>query len=998
MPSTTLTLSSGVSYAPYGTLTVTETGTSATANVSYCDAVLTLHRPYSISSSATKSASMTIDGTTYSWSGTIGGQGDLVLISRSITIPHGDDGKKTINLSASITLDINWGGTQIGTIQNSGSLKLTDISLRPSVTQTLTSKTETSITMSWESNKTIDRVWYSTNGGSSWSSPISANAKKGSYTITGLTPGSTYSIVTSLRALDTQLYTNSDPMSVKCYWYPYANAMPDFAIGDRVTIGIYNPLGRTYSVTITFADGTTHTLGQTYSGTSVSGFRDSSWIPRWYNSIPRSKSGTYKVTVTYDSHSDTEDGGTYTIKEADCKPSIGTLGYQDTNTTTQALIQDNQKIVQKLGIVRYTASGLATQYGATVSKVEVKVNNTNYTLSVSGSSATGGNATIDSSTNVTATATITDSRGVTATKTVTVQMLAWENPSAIVNVQRVANYYTETNLYVDPTFSSMGGKNSVSVAYRYKQVGTSTWTAWTTMTGTTATFQADNNQRWDVQVRVTDAFGATTTINATLGKGIPLMFYDALRSAVGINCFPQTDESLWLNGEEIKPSEMLRWDDLDQFGHLYPDEVHYTGLGNSQGMACDGTNIYLTNRGSVANTTPMKVTKMSLSDYTVAGTHTLTSGHYNSLYYYGGKLYASGAAVSTGNNVDYTKVAVIDASTFAETIKTMPNNWGVGIRDFGTRGTVTAFYIPSTRNISYYAAYNSGSESYQVPLTEVTLDYTGCTTVQGSFHMTNEYLWVLESAYNEATLASGHQVVRCFSYSGALIRSFYLEETNNEELEDLWVSDDNKTLVINDAKGNIYKYTLPTLYRTLSSSIAETGALKVGQYKHVYTMSSPLDTKKTYTRSGSTYTAYSVAVLSDYTFASEIGYFETPMLRINGGLWAGNLTAPLGTISFSGSYEWAGGGVMSWRFEFTRRTSTNYEYYLSRASVRIRDSSTNKEYSETSTDGDLSDTSSGIGKMFNDLYSAGWMFGDFGIDSLTYIVGVPRSSTSLGLI
>lgn len=548
MPSKSITLSSGVSYAPYGTLTVTETGTSAASNSSTVSAVLVLHRPYEVVSSATKSASMTINGTTYSWSGTIGGQGDLTLISKTLTITHDSDGKKTINISASITLEITWSGTYIKSVSNSGSLALTALELYPTVSQTMTSKTETSITMAWESDKTIDRVWYSTNGGSSWSSPMSANAKKGSYTITGLTPGQTYSVVTSLRAKDSQLYKNSAATSIRTYWYPYANAMPNFTIGDSFTIGVYNPLGRTYSIAVIGADGSVLTASSTYSGTSVPGWNSAAAVDFWYKSIPTSKSGTYKVRVTYSGHADTETGGTYTVKASECAPIIGSVSYADTNTDAVHVTGDDQQIVQNLSTVQYTATGLQAQkYADGIFSVSVTVNNNTKVLlyDPQAGSATENGGTINSSTNVEAVFTVTDSRGISATKSVTIQMLAWGPPSGAVTLARHSNYYSETDIKVDASVSYLNGTNTATITYRYKQTSSQTWGAWATLqNNTTATFTANNESEWNVQVQIVDALGATTTINKTLGRGIPIMYFDTLRNSVSFNGFPENDNSM----------------------------------------------------------------------------------------------------------------------------------------------------------------------------------------------------------------------------------------------------------------------------------------------------------------------------------------------------------------------------------------------------------------------------------------------------------------------
>ena len=132
---------------PYGTLAVTETGTSVANNTSTVKAVLTLHRPNNVSSSASKSWSMTINGTKYSGSGSIGGSGNKTLLSKTLTVAHNADGTKSINFSASIKLAITWSGTSLGTISGSGSLKLSNIARASQPTCPSSADVNTNITI-----------------------------------------------------------------------------------------------------------------------------------------------------------------------------------------------------------------------------------------------------------------------------------------------------------------------------------------------------------------------------------------------------------------------------------------------------------------------------------------------------------------------------------------------------------------------------------------------------------------------------------------------------------------------------------------------------------------------------------------------------------------------------------------------------------------------------------------------------------------------------------
>lgn len=124
----TCTYNPGVSSSnPYAVLEVKQVSQSVADNNSKVSWALKMYRPYSISSSASKSYSVTVNGRTESGSVTIGGSGTKTLASGTITVPHNSDGTKTISFSFSLDFEITWGSTWIGTGSASGSLKLTTI-------------------------------------------------------------------------------------------------------------------------------------------------------------------------------------------------------------------------------------------------------------------------------------------------------------------------------------------------------------------------------------------------------------------------------------------------------------------------------------------------------------------------------------------------------------------------------------------------------------------------------------------------------------------------------------------------------------------------------------------------------------------------------------------------------------------------------------------------------------------------------------------------------
>lgn len=536
---------------PYCILTVTEQSQSPQNNTTTVSYVLTLVRPSNVVSSATKSWSVTINGVTTSGSGTIGGSGNKTLLSGTQVIAHNSDGTKTLSFSGRCQLDINWGGTQLGTISGNGSMTLTPIQRYASVNQNLSARTETTATITWSSDAVIDYIWYSTNNGSTWTGIDVADGSNGTYTIGGLSANTTYQIKTRARKKSNQLTTDSSAMSVTTYAYPYATTMPNFTIGEQVTIGLYNPLGRTVTVNMIGADDS-QISNDTVSGTSVVGFTHEVLVSRLYASIPNSKSGTYKVKVTYGTNISTKTGGTYSVNANVCAPSIGSVAYQDTNSQTIALTGNNQDIVQNKSIPSYTASGLSALNGATISACSVSVNGTTINLTVSGNSATGTGGVIDSGQDIQAVFTVTDSRGLTATKSVTISMLDWITPSAIVTLARQDNFYTETDLTVDARFSSINGNNQITISYEATKEGDSS----ASVTGTvqdnvTSVVNLDNDYAWTVEITLTDSLGATASYSAYISRGMPIIYFDRLKSSVGINCFPQNQKSFEINGEPL---------------------------------------------------------------------------------------------------------------------------------------------------------------------------------------------------------------------------------------------------------------------------------------------------------------------------------------------------------------------------------------------------------------------------------------------------------------
>lgn len=434
---------------------------------------------------------------------------------------------------------------------------LSDSAKYATVNQFLNNKFETSIIMDWSSDSIIDYIWYSTNDGVDWAGLNISEGLSGSYIIDGLIANTAYNIKTRVKCKESQLTTDSSTLTVTTYDFPYCNKTPNFTIGAKLTLGFYNPLGRNITVNI-LGDDNSQISNDIISGESISGYDSGAIAAKFYESIPNAKNGVYSVKVTYSGHVNIKVGATYQINPNDCLPSIGELTYRDTDTTCTALTGNNQLIIRNQSIVTFNASSLAGNKSSTVQSCSVKVNANNYTMALSGSSASVGNIVIDSATDIMVTFTVTDSRGLTASKNLNVTMLDWVLPTAIITLQRQHNFDSESNINVNADYSSIDGKNTITIKCRYKKVADNTYSDYLALqNNVTSVLNLDNNYGWDVQTVITDKFGSTT-YNLVLSQGLPIIYFDRLLSSTGFNCFPKEEKSVEVNGVNIKRSAMTR--------------------------------------------------------------------------------------------------------------------------------------------------------------------------------------------------------------------------------------------------------------------------------------------------------------------------------------------------------------------------------------------------------------------------------------------------------
>ena len=305
----------------------------------------------SISSSASKSWAVTVNGTNYSGTTTVGvsnGQ-TKTLASGSTTIAHNADGTKSFSFSFSQQFDINYSGVGwIGTKSGSGSGTLTTIPRTSSVSSTNANIGENiTITINRASSSFTHTLTYAFNNLSG-----TIATKTSSTSVSWKLPTSFYAQIPNSKSswgrIICDTYSGSTKIgSSECRFDVYVKestnkptisaTVKDINDTTKALTGDENKLIKYYSqaqFTVTGSaknSATVKSLTSTYSGNTVSKANTTSWTDHYSNAVQAS----YAFGV------------------------VDSRGYSNSVTVTKTLI-DYVKITCALSVSNPTASGNCT--------------------------------------------------------------------------------------------------------------------------------------------------------------------------------------------------------------------------------------------------------------------------------------------------------------------------------------------------------------------------------------------------------------------------------------------------------------------------------------------------------------------------------------------------------------------------------------------------------------------------------------------------------------
>ena len=385
-------------------------------------------------------------------------------------------------------------------------------------------------------NTTVASGSYTINHNNDGTASFGAYAEAGIYTnAVNCTGSKSWTLPTIARASQPSINT-------------YPNNSPDFNIGDTITIHM-NRASTSFTHTVKINYGSTsYTIATGVTDNCT--FNTSTIANALYALIPNAN--VYSNTISVTTYNGSTEIGTktcaYNAKVVNANPTFN-AAYLDTNSTTTGLTDDDQLIVRNKSTLRINVTDAAALKSATLASASCVILGQTVSAALSGSSVALNVGTINTAQDTTAAVTVTDSRGNSTTKNINITVADWQAPSAIITLERHNNYYSDTDVNVDANYSSVDGKNAVTIQMRYKKQTASTWSSYTTLQdNVTSVFTLDNNYAWDIQVLLTDSLGGSTTYNLTLSRGMPIVFFDRTKSSSSFNCFPQYDQSVEIDG------------------------------------------------------------------------------------------------------------------------------------------------------------------------------------------------------------------------------------------------------------------------------------------------------------------------------------------------------------------------------------------------------------------------------------------------------------------
>ena len=517
-----------------------------------------------------------------------------VLASGSTRIYHNADGTKSFGADGGATI-YNYGTYQTG----SGSWDLDTIPRYATVSQSFRDKNETSVSINWSTDATVDYLYYQIKEGSgAWSERRgygSVNGTSGIMTLTGLKANTNYSVQVHVKRKDSQLISwASGTVDFTTTAYPYITDVyvVNLPIGDTQTVNIFNPNGRTVTVEM-YKDSVNGT--KLYSGTTNgTTFSFTPTAKTLYDSIPNDQIAKCVYQINYNGNKAIRDRNyQYSVYTSQNTPTFNNFTYQDINTDVTNVTGNNQILVKglsNLSVLISSANKMVAKNSATPKSYTATIDTLNKSIKYYDTDAYITLGTVVNSGTKRLTVTAYDSRTLYKEVYKDITVMDYNKPVINATVTRLNNFENQTTLKVAGTYTRLTindiDKNTITkVQYRYRETN-GTWSNWTTLNTTVTAgkftcsdviLALDNTKSFDFEIQAIDRL-ETNTVSNKLDVGQAIFFISSNKRQCYINGVqvPTLETiypvgSIYMNWNNTNPRDLFgfgTWERL-QGGYLY---------------------------------------------------------------------------------------------------------------------------------------------------------------------------------------------------------------------------------------------------------------------------------------------------------------------------------------------------------------------------------------------------------------------------------------------
>lgn len=441
------------------------------------------------------------------------------------------------------------------------------------------------VNVTWGADASCSKAWYSLNGGSL------VAASYPTYTIGNLQPNTDYNIRTVIRRSDSGLDTYSGYLYTKTAALPSSNTPGAINIGNNPSASITSMSNLEYWWYEVY-DGSTK-LGTSGNLKSTSGSCTINDGTKTTDMLSRhSSDNEWNLTYKFYCRSNGKD---YTLTQRTAKCTIpkdsylpsfnsNNISYEVTDQRTLDITGSSKKVIKGISSVKLKFTNASPNGQSSISKYTGSVGNGSYSVNAGQSNYFDFNNVEGDSYSIQ----VIDSRNKSATATGSYEAyINYSKPSITsANIVRDEGILANLKFNITGSFYKWSGLSTVnsikSITYKYKEKGSSTWSANRNITGVT---YSDNNftinfkdngdllvtsKEYDVQVDITDQLG-TTPISVTIPTGSALIWRDLANNRVGIGKKPDT--ALDVSGD-IKVNSFVssrgRLESAD-YEHQYPN-------------------------------------------------------------------------------------------------------------------------------------------------------------------------------------------------------------------------------------------------------------------------------------------------------------------------------------------------------------------------------------------------------------------------------------------